>query len=214
MASASPPVACGPEIRFQLASVSKAFTAAAILLLVDGGKLSVADPLSRYLDRCPVSWNQITIHHLLCHTAGLPHWRDLPAIALTEFMSPEDELNIFRESPLRSAPGSAWYYSSPGYVLLAHVVQSVADKPYREFLEQRIIQPLQLNETFAGNAGERPRLAVGHLEGNEVPSFELDTVGMGAGDVWSTVGDLVRWDDMLFDTNFLTDASRHAMVQV
>jgi CubicO group peptidase (beta-lactamase class C family) len=86
-----------------------------------------------------------------------------------------------------------------------------ADQPYREFLDQRIFQPLQLTETFAGNAGDRPRVAAGHVHGKLVRSFELDTVGMGAGDVWSTVDDLMRWSRALFDTGFLSDASRRAM---
>lgn len=202
-----------PGLRFQLASVSKQVTAAALLLLCDESKLTASDPITRWIDRCPGSWNSITLHHLLTHTAGLPHWGDLPQIVLTQWMDPEAELEVFRQTPLRSAPGAAWYYSSPGYVLLAHVVQRASDMPYREFLQRRVFEPLELEATFAGNADGRPQVASGHKGGVPVESFELDATGMGAGDVWSTIDDMLRWDDALFDTTFLREASRAAMFE-
>ncbi len=213
VANADASLPCGPDVRFQLASVSKQFTAAAVLLLVDDGTVSIADPVSRWIDRCPASWGEITIHHLLTHTAGLPHWQDLPAISLTEPMDAEDELDVFRQSRLRSSPGKSWYYSSPGYVLLAHIVQRAAAMPYRAFLEQRIFEPLELSATFVGNAGQRPLVAAGHQGGVVIKSFELDVVGMGAGDVWSTVGDVLRWDEALAEPGFLSSAARTSLFE-
>lgn len=213
VANADASLACGPDVRFQLASVSKQFTAAAVLLLVDDGRVAITDPVSRWIDRCPTSWGAITIHHLLTHTAGLPHWQDLPGISLTEPMDAEDELDVFRQSQLRSSPGKAWYYSSPGYVLLAHVVQRAAAMPYRTFLDRRIFEPLELSATFVGNAGQRPNVAAGHQGGAAIKSFELDVVGMGAGDVWSTLGDMLRWYDALAEPGFLSAAARASLFQ-
>ena len=197
--------------RFQLASVSKQFTAAAVLLLVDAGKLNLDDSIGRWIDRSPDSWRDITIHHLLTHTAGLPHWHDVPEVSLTEPMGAEDEIGAFVEHGLRSAPGTEWYYSSPGYFLLAQIVQEASGAAYRDYLEEKIFRPLALDATFAGNAGAHGDVATGHVGGEAVKSFELDTTGMGAGDVWSTVGDVLRWDEALASPGFLSDQALRSM---
>ena len=125
---------CSIQTRFQLASVSKQFTAAAVLALADRGALAVNDRVSAWIEGCPTSWEVMTLHHLLTHTAGLVHWRHLPALSLTTRITADEELAHFFEAPLLSAPGTTYSYSSPGYVLLAHVVQRAANVPYAEFL--------------------------------------------------------------------------------
>ena len=205
-------LACALDTRFQLASVSKQFTAAAILVLADRGILSVRDSVGRWIDDCPPTWDAMTIHHLLTHTSGLGHWRDIPEIDLTANIEPEDELAIFRRSPLRAGPGAGWYYSSPAFVLLAHIVQRAADQEYASVLVDEVFEPLGMTSTFAGNAAGRERIARGYRDGVPVPSFELDVVGMGAGDVWSTVGDMARWDLALASGTFLSPGSRQAML--
>ncbi|WP_155372202.1 serine hydrolase domain-containing protein [Catellatospora vulcania] len=184
--------------RFQIASVSKQFTAAAVLLQSQRGLLGLDDPVGRWIDGCPSSWQDITLHHLMAHSSGLGHWDEYPMIDLCRRVEPDDLLKTFHEVPPLFAPGAGWHYSSPAYVLLAHVVERVADLPYREVLEREIFAPLGLADTFAGEPGDRANLAVGLGEdGLPVPSYELDVVAMGAGDLWSTTGDLVRWIDGL-----------------
>jgi CubicO group peptidase (beta-lactamase class C family) len=200
--------------RFQLASVSKQFTAAAVLLLVERGQLTVDDLVVDLLDHSPSSWREITVHQLLCHTAGLVHWAQLPGLELTAPMHRDEELELFRRAPLLSEPGTSYAYSSPGYVLLAHIVELVSGTPYREFLSSEIFSPLGLRATFAGNGeGESLRAAPLH-QGEPVASFELDVVGMGAGDVWSTVDDLATWDVALQAGSFLSDESRRQMFTI
>jgi CubicO group peptidase (beta-lactamase class C family) len=104
--------ACTPETRFQIASVSKQFTAAAVLLLVGESRLSLDDPISRWLEGCPRDWDAITIHHLLTHTAGLGHWEGFPALDLHQ--------------PIE-----------PAHVLLARIVEQAAAQPYAGFLPLR-----------------------------------------------------------------------------
>jgi len=99
-------------------------------------------------------------------------------------------------------------------VLIAHIVERAADQPYASFLAREIFEPLGMEATFAGSGAGAPTLAIGHQAGTPVKSFELDTVGMGAGDVWSTVGDLARWDRALASGEILTEASRQAMFAV
>jgi CubicO group peptidase (beta-lactamase class C family) len=200
-------VANTQDTRFQLASVSKQFTAAAILLLAERGSLSVHDPVGNWIGNCPPSWDSMTIHHLLTHTAGLGHWFDHPEINLTEPMPPAEEIAIFQRKPLLFEPGTRWFYSSPGYMLLAQIVQSAGDKPYAQFLTDEIFGPLGMTATFAGNASDRPETATGYLNGQEEKSFELESVGMGAGDVWSITGDMAKWDAALMSRSLLSAQS-------
>ncbi len=201
---------CAPDLRFQLASVSKQFTAAATLLEVEAGRVRLDDPVGAFIPGCPSSWDDITVHHLLTHTAGLNHWPDHRAeLDLCAWIEPAAAIREFQRLPLRFAPGTNWYYSSPGYVLLAHIVEATAGSPYRTYLEQAIFTPVGLADTFAGMpAADAVRLAEPYSDGAATPSFELDSIGMGAGDVWSTTHDLVRWDRTLAAGEFLSARSR------
>ena len=200
------------ETLFQIASISKQFTAAAILLLADRGTLSVHDEMGRWIGGCPAAWRPITIHHLLVHTAGLGHWKDFPDLDLRGRLEPADELAIFQRAPLRNEPGTQWYYSSPGYVLLGHIVAQASGRSYAEFLADQVFAPLGMAATFAGNGDGRPELATGYSGGRPVPSFDLTTASLGAGDVWSTTGDLAKWNAAVARRMLLSDASWQAML--
>jgi CubicO group peptidase (beta-lactamase class C family) len=209
-----PDADCTLGTRFQIASVSKQFAATAVLMLAERGRLSLDDPIGRWIGGCPASWAAITVHHLLTHTAGLPHWRDIPGLDPAAPPDLEDELRLFFAAPLLGAPGERFSYSSPGYVLLGSVIERAADQPYASFLGNEIFGPLGLESTFAGNPGGQPDLTVGHQESVPVPSFELTTVNVGTGDVWSTAPDLARWDRALASGEILSPASREAMFTV
>jgi CubicO group peptidase (beta-lactamase class C family) len=203
---------CTPGTRFQICSISKQFTAAAVLLLADRGVLSVNDPLRNWLGGCPAAWEAITLHHLLSHTGGLVHWHELPGLDLTRPAAMSDLLARFAGAPLLSPPGERFSYSSPGYVLLGLVIEQAARQPYGAFLAREIFEPLGLTATFNGNPSGEPDLAAGREDGVPVPSFELDTVGLATGSIWSTAGDLSRWDHALASGEILSDAARHTML--
>jgi CubicO group peptidase (beta-lactamase class C family) len=201
------------DVRYQLASVSKQFTAAAVLLLADDGILSLDDTIGHWIDGCPQEWRGITLHHLLTHTSGLGHWHDYPMIDLGEWVEPGELLETFHRVPLQYPPGKGWSYSSPAYVLLAHVVERATGTPYRIFLADRIFGPLGLTRTFAGAPNRHPDLAQGHdAAGKPLPTWELDVVGVGAGDVWSTARDLLAWLDALQDGRLLGEPHRTLML--
>jgi CubicO group peptidase (beta-lactamase class C family) len=201
------------ETRYQLASVSKQFTAAAVLLLAEDGVLDFNDPVGRWMDGCPEEWRGITLHHLLTHTSGLGHWDDYPMIDLAQRVEPGELLKTFHHVPLKYPPGAGWSYSSPAYVLLAHVVERAAATPYRVFLTERIFDRLGLTKTFAGAPGARPNLARGHdAERQPLATWELDVVSMGAGDVWSTANDVLAWLDAVQDGRLLSEPYRTLML--
>ena len=211
---ADPDTDCTLGTQFQIASVTKQFTAAAVLLLADRGVLSVDDPVRRWLDGCPPAWDPITVHHLLSHSAGLVHWPGLPGVDVTKPVAAAEKLRVFAAAPLLSPPGERFSYSSPGYVLLAHIIERATGQPYGAFLTQEIFEPLGLASTFNGNPGSRPGLAVGHQDGQPVAPFDLDTLGLGTGSIWSVAGDLARWDHALADGKLLSEAARRAMFTV
>ncbi|HZE39627.1 MAG TPA: serine hydrolase domain-containing protein [Stackebrandtia sp.] len=202
-----------PDTRFQIASISKQFTAAATLLLVDAGKLSLNDSIRRWFPEAPAAWDPITPHHLLTHTSGLGHWPDYEDLCDICAYSPAEEiLHAFYDLPLVQPVGEGFRYSSPGFWLLARITELASGTPYREFLDRRIFEPLQLTSTFAGNGGDRPLLAVGcGPDGPLDELFDLDGYGMGAGDLWSTTTDLVTWNQALDDGRILSEDSRRLM---
>jgi CubicO group peptidase (beta-lactamase class C family) len=191
--------------------VSKQFAAAAILLLSEKGSLYPDDPIGNWLTRCRREWQQITIHNLLTHTSGVGHWDDFPDLDLYSPIAPAKQLSILQRAPLRSLPGRAWRYSSPGYVLLARIVEQASGQSYASFLTNYIIEPLNLHSTSVGEPRAEHLAACGHDNGAAVSSFDLRTACTGAGDIWSTTEDLARFNATLCAGSFLTSKARQAM---
>lgn len=205
-------LACAAETRFQIASVSKHFTAAAVLLLASRSQLSLDAPVSRWFGGCPQDWRAITVRHLLTHTSGLGHLSDFPALDLYRPIEPAQELGIFQQKPLLFAPGSRYRYSSPGYTLLAWIVEKTGGQRYASFLADRIFAPLGMATASAGDPPGGTGMARGYHGGDPVPSFDLATIGLGAGDIWCTAADLLRWDDAIASGELLPAGQREAML--
>ncbi len=205
-------LACTQETRFQIASVSKQFTAAAVLLLASQSQLSLDDPVTRWFGGCPQDWQAITVRHLLTHTSGLGHLDDFPALDLYQPIEPTQELSIFQQQPLLSAPGSRYRYSSPGYTLLAWIVEKAGGQRYASFLADEIFGPLGMTAASAGDPPGGTGMARGYHAGEPVPSFALATIGIGAGDIWRTAADLLRWDEAIARGELLPAGLREAML--
>ena len=201
-------VACTPDTRFQLCSVSKQFAAAAALLLVESGRLDLHEPVDRWLPAGPPQWQQVTLHHLLSHTAGVPHWLEAPGLDPAEPMSVSRRLEIIRATPLRSAPGTQWHYSSLGFVLAGSIVERASGQPYPRFLAEKILSPLKLTQTAVG--GIPGGAARGYNDGQPVPPWDLDAMP-GTGDIWSTAGDLTRFVTALHAGELIAASSLRAM---
>lgn len=201
-------VACTSETRFQLCSVSKQFAAAAVMLLVEPGQLDLGEPVCQWLPEGPPQWRQVTLHHLLSHTAGIPHWLEAPGLDPAEPMRISERLEIIQATPLRTEPGAQWHYSSPGFVLAGLIVERASGQPYRDFLAERILSPLQLTQTTLG--GTPGAAARGYNDGQPVAPWDLDAMP-GTGDIWSTAGDLTRFTAALHAGELITASSLRAM---
>ena len=199
---------CTPATRFQLCSVSKQFAAAAVLLLAESGRLDLGEPVGRWLPGGLPQWRQVTLHHVLSHTAGIPHWLEAPGLDPAEPMPISQRLEIIQATPLRTEPGAAWHYSSLGFVLAGFIVAQASGQPYPQFLTENILTPLHLTQTTVG--GVPGGAARGHEDGQPVPPWDLDTMS-GTGDIWSTAGDLTRFTIALHGGELITADSLRAM---
>jgi len=142
-----------PQTVFRLGSVTKQFTAMAILLLQERGKLSVNDPICKYLADCPQTWQPITIKNLLTHTAGIPNYTDFPDFTKTAAAetTTAELITRFRDKPLQFALGEKFAYSNSGYYLLGAIIERVSGKSYPDFLQENIFAPLGMKHTGYDN---------------------------------------------------------------
>ena len=129
-----------PSTKFRLGSLTKQFTAASILLLEEGGKLKVDDPVKKYLPDAPAAWDKVTIFHLLTHTSGIPSFTDSADYAPSEpfATTPEKIVAKFRDKPLEFEPGEQWKYSNSGYVLLGYLIEKITGGTYANFVQDNI----------------------------------------------------------------------------
>ncbi len=200
--------------RFQIASMTKQFTAVAVLQLVARGQLTLDSPVCSYLDDCPASWRAITIAQLLSHRSGLPNYTDYASFDATQMLptTPAELVSRFRDQPLLFAPGSSFMYENSDYVLLGMVVEKVTGRPYADVLQTSIFGPLGMRDTGA-DADTRPGRAQGyHLSGELAPPLDPSTL-FAAGALHSTTHDLLRWDQALYTDELLPPELRDLMWQ-
>ena len=193
-----------PTTRFNIASMTKQFTAASILLLEDRGKLKTDDLVKKYLADAPASWDKITIYNLLTHTSGIPD-----DAAKYEPGTP-DKL-IFRDRPLNFQPGEQWAYTDLGYIVLGYLLERVSGQTYLDFVRENIFEPLGMNDSgLTSNVDVTPRRASGYWPGgNGIENAERPDwrIGFSAGSLYSTTVDLLRWEEGLFGGKLLSPAS-------
>jgi CubicO group peptidase (beta-lactamase class C family) len=187
-----------PETRFRIASLTKQFTAAAILLLQAQGKLHVGDPICRYLPICPPAWRPIVIRQVLTHTSGIPNLADSDIADYSQPLTPRQLLALIAAKPLDFAPGTRFEYSNAGYNVLGNIIEDVSGEPYAAFLQDHIFGPLHLNATsYDVNHAPLPQHATGYTSWGTVADYFDISLPFAAGGLASTVDDLARWSQAL-----------------
>lgn len=201
---------------YRLASVSKQFTATAVLLLAQGGQCALSDTLPAFFPDFPAYGRSITLHQLLTHTAGLPDYEDhIPPTTQTP-LKDRDVLALLQQQKAGAfPPGSAFRYSNSGYALLALIVERVSGLRFADFLARNIFQPLGMAGTVAFEADRSQvlRRAIGYhptANGFVRRDQSLTSSVLGDGGVYSSVEDLARWDRALDTDQLLSAASRAA----
>ncbi len=200
------------ETVFEIGSVSKQITAAAIMLLVEDGKINLDDKISKFLPDTPEAWKDVTVRHLLTHTSGVKSYTSLGGFQLSKRYKIKNFINELRPQPLDFEPGSDYKYSNSGYSLLGYIIESASGKNYWEFLRERIFKPLKMDKT----ADRDPQFVIrnratgyewenGRLVGRD---YELTDL-FSAGAIVSTAEDLAKWNIALQDETILKNSSKN-----
>lgn len=206
-----------PSTKFRLGSITKQFTSASILLLAERGKLSVNDPVKKYLPDAPAAWDKITIFNLLTHTSGIPSFTSFPDYASLEpvMTIPEQLVKRFRDKPLDFQPGEKWSYSNSGYVLLGYLLEKISGESYEKFVQDNIFTPLGMRDSgYDSNSAVIAHRAAGYSPGANGPEnagYINMTVPFSAGALYSTTDDLLHWEQGLFGGKLLSHASLEKM---
>ena len=203
-----------PETVFQSGSVGKQFTATAVMLLVEDGKLGLDDKISKYLTNVPPSWGHIKVRHLLTHTSGLG---DYPSDFDLRMDYTEDELlTKVTTTPLKFQAGEKWSYSNLGYLTLGVLISKVSGKFYGDALQDRIFKPLGMTTAriiseadIITNRAAGYRLVDGRLKNQEWVSPTMNSTADGS--LYLTVYDLAKWDASLYTEKILKNSSLEQM---
>jgi CubicO group peptidase (beta-lactamase class C family) len=206
-------VPVAPDMVFRIGSVTKQFTAAAILLLEERGLLSVKDDIRMHLPDYPTEGKVITIEHLLTHTSGIRSYTDMESFAelVRDDMSVAEVIASFENEPLAFEPGEKYAYNNSGYFLLGAIIEKASGKSYEAFVRENIFEPLGMSQSYYGSeAALIPRRAKGYDGGNgefQNAAYLSMTLPYAAGSLLSTVDDLAKWDRALYGTDLLSQAS-------
>jgi CubicO group peptidase (beta-lactamase class C family) len=210
-------IAATPATNYRLASVTKQFTAAAILLLAEEGRLSLDDGVRRWLPSLPACADSITVRHLLTHSSGLIDYEDVMPADFTGQLHDADVLRLLEtQDKTYFPPGTGYRYSNSGYALLALIVERASGQAFADFLRMRIFQPLGMAHTLAFVEGG-PAIAdraYGYSESADgwIRTDQSTTSAvLGDGGIYSSIDDLARWDAALYDDRLLSDGSRKLM---
>lgn len=206
-----------PQTKFRIGSITKQFTAMAILILQERGKLNLQDSICRYIDECPAGWQPITIHHLLTHSSGIPDLVRLPGFweTITLPTKLSDTIVRLKREPLEFKPGEQFKYGNSGYLISAFIIEKVSGKSYDGFLRENIYLPLKMfNSGYARNDVILKNRASGYSrkEGKIVNAPYIDmSIPIGAGSQYSTVDDLFLWDQALYKEKLVSKRALDAM---
>ncbi|SFH13313.1 serine hydrolase domain-containing protein [Pedobacter insulae] len=193
---------------FQIGSMTKQFTAIAIMMLEEQGRLNVNDPISRYLPDYPVG-NKITIHHLLTHTAGIKDFttmKSIDRIARSD-LSPKELINFFKNEPVDFAPGDKFEYNNSGYVILGYLIEQISGETYESFVQRNIFNKAKMYDSryasdrkiVMNRASGYDKKETGYVNKTSI-SFAIP---FSAGSLMSTTADLLKWQNALNQNLFV-----------
>lgn len=201
------------ETRFRLGSVTKQFTAVSILILHERGLIDLDAPVKTWLPDAPAAWDGVTVRHLLSHTSGIPNFTDFDDYEAhkTEAATLDSLIARFRDRPLEFRPDQGWNYSNSGYILLTAIIEKASGQPYAQFVTETLFQPLGMTDTgYDTHAAILPHRASGYTPTATgiVNTDYLDmSIPQGAGGLYSTTRDLLKWEQGLFGGRLLKPES-------
>jgi CubicO group peptidase (beta-lactamase class C family) len=188
-----------PDYIFRIGSITKQFTAVAILQLMEQGKLTIQDEITRFIPDYPTQNSKITIEHLLTHTSGIQSYTGMKDFIgrMTLDLKPGELIDHFKNEPMNFAPGAKWNYNNSGYVLLGYIIEKITGKTYAQYVEENFFKPLGMTNTLYGSDAKIIKnRASGYTNGSngyENARALSMTQPYAAGSIQSTVEDLFKW---------------------
>ena len=205
------------ETKFKIGSITKPFTAMAVLKLVEEGKLKLTDTVGKFIPEMPPHWQSLTIHQLLSHTSGLIHTWDILEDSTLMFQksSLKNTLSWYFDKPLQFEPGTSFSYSGVGYLILAAIIESLTNSTYDEYLKKVIFEPLNMKDTGPSNPEAIiQKLARGYIIDStgvrNAPNFYVPLL-TGGGHLYATSHDLLKWDSALSNFSILSEEMTEKM---
>ncbi len=206
-----------PEMVFRIGSITKQFTAVAIMKLAEEGKLSINDDIKKYLPDYPTHGHKITIHHLLNHTSGIKSYTNVQEILslMRKDMKPAELIDLFKKQPMDFAPGEQFLYNNSGYFLLGAIIEKVSGKSYEAYIDENIFKPLGMSSSYYDSSTRIIPLRASGYEKEKDEITNTDYLSMtlpyAAGSLASTVDDLYRWYQALEAGKVLSQKSLEQM---
>lgn len=196
-----------PENVFEIGSITKQFTTVAILMLMEQGKLSPEDELTKFIPDYPTQGKKITIHHLLTHTSGIKSYTamNLTAIARKD-MSPEALIDYFKNEPMDFDPGEEYRYNNSGFILLGYIIEKLSGQSYATFIENNIFKPLHMDASYYGSHSKIIKnRASGYQERAQLVNADYLslTLPYAAGSLMSNVDDLLKWQQAIHNNTLV-----------
>lgn len=213
LASMKPKRKLNSNMVFQIGSMSKQFVSAAVLQLVEQGKLKLEDPIQKYVPYYPIKKHPVTLHHLLSQTSGIPDYFDVDDNEfelLAKTYTPKQLLDFYKNEPLQFKPGEQWQYSNSNYPLLGLAIENVTGLTLRDYLDQHIFKPLSMNDSglWYTDTTKEKNIVKGYytknnrfVEGPKISSSAL----YAPGGIVSTVNDLYKWNTALKNRNVISE---------
>ena len=211
-----PNTSAGTDMRYGVGSISKQFTASAMLLLQQDGKLKLDDLVGKYIPGLSRG-NEVTIREILSHTSGYQDFwpQDYLMEPMRQNVTPQEVMNRWAKQPLDFEPGTRWQYSNTGYVLAAMIVEKVSGMPFFQFVQKRLLDPLGMTSAKNFDANSHAADATGYIRYGLGPLRPAPEAGKGwmygAGMLAMTASDLAKWDISLIKQSLLAPASYRAM---
>lgn len=201
-----------PEMVFEIGSITKQFTAVAILMLVEEGKLSLDDEITKFLPDYPTKDHKITLHHLLTHTSGIKSYTSMESWAKLwrKDVTPLELVDIFKDEPMDFEPGEQFLYNNSAYFILGYIIEKASGLTYQDYIQQKIFEPVGMTSSYYGSAQKIiPNRATGYQKTDEIINAEYLSMShpYAAGSLMSTVGDLFKWNQAIRSNKLISAAS-------
>lgn len=207
-----------PENVMELGSITKQFTAVSILKLMEEGKLSLEDPLSRFIPDYPRG-EEIKIHHLLNHTSGIKSYTDMPSFRLQARtdITPKELIAVFQDHPMDFDPGERYMYNNSAYILLGYIIEEISGMTYADYIQKNIFTPLGMRNSYYGSKSSViPNRASGYQpveNGYKNADYLSMTIPYAAGSLMSNVDDMLLWNQAVHNNKIISEKSKQLAFQ-